>query len=348
MTIIAGAGRRAKSSSGFTLVELLVVIAIIGVLVALLLPAVQAAREAARRSQCSNHLRQLGIAIHNFESAHGRLPSGSPQEFGPTSGYLSPQAQLLSEMEEQAVANLIDINVGPFDSPNVRAAMTQPTVFLCPTDFLPKGRHDDHPMGWTNYHANSGTWAYLTGWDGAFGPNYEVNTTTNWAKPALKPLKLASLTDGTSKTAAFAEVVNGHGPDRTAAKSQLGDCFETGMPGGVTELDRTGIPAARASFLALNWEARPIPWSGEWRWRGYPWTEGTLWRSWYNHLLPPNSSCWQPGDWWLLVTPATSYHPGIVNVVMADGSLRSVADGVDPDIWTAAGSREGEEARELP
>ena len=73
---------------------------LIGVLVAILLPAVQAAREAARRSECSNNLKQLGIALHNYESSYGTFPSGSPQTFGSNSGYLSPQAQILSQIEQ--------------------------------------------------------------------------------------------------------------------------------------------------------------------------------------------------------------------------------------------------------
>ena len=104
--------------SGFTLVELLVVIAIIAMLIVLLLPAVQSAREAARRTQCTNHLKQLGIALFSYESAFGTFPSGSPQTFAGASGYLSPQAQILPQIEESAVGQMIDPNMGPFDEPN--------------------------------------------------------------------------------------------------------------------------------------------------------------------------------------------------------------------------------------
>ena len=316
---------------GFTLVELLVVIAIIAMLVVLLLPAVQSAREAARRTQCVNNLRQLGIALHSYESAFSLLPSGSPQQ----AGYLSPQAQILPQIEESAVGRLLDVNRGPFEEPNYTAAAAQPAIFLCPSDNQPiEGQTD---MGWTNYHANCGTWVHVRGWDGVFGPNYETGG------DSMKPLKIGQIADGTSKTAAFAEVVNGFGPNTGAPKRPLVDCMEAGSAGS---RDVT-LAEARAKFQSMNWEDAAIPWSGDWRWRGYPWSEGTIWRGWYNHLLPPNQTCWRPGDWWLLVTPATSYHPGVVNTTMCDGSVRGVAVEVDPFVWEAAGTRAGEEALSL-
>lgn len=310
----------------FTLVELLVVIAIIALLVLLLLPAVQAAREAARRTTCINHIRQMGIALHTYASAHRRLPSGSPQLFAGNSGYLSPQAQILPYIEEEAVGRLMDINQGPFDQPNYNAARNQPEVFLCPSDSQ-RGQRTD--MGWNNYHANCGSWVRAAGWDGVFGPNYEA------AGHSLKPLTWAKIVDGTSKTVAFAEVINGFGPDVTVPPHRLADCFEFGSaPGG-------GLYAARDAFLARDWRGAQIPWNGEWRWRGYPWSEGTVWRGWYNHILPPNSVCWRPGSWWELVTPATSYHRGIVNIAMCDSSVQSINSDIDRDVWLEMGTRNG-------
>ena len=84
--------------------------------------------------------------------------------------------------------------------------------------------------------------------------------------------------------------------------------------------------------------------SSVWRYRGYPWNEGNIWRNWYNHLLPPNSPCWRPNsDWWQLVSPASSFHPGGVNILMCDGSLRFTMETVDPDVWLATGTRMGNE-----
>jgi prepilin-type processing-associated H-X9-DG protein len=90
----------------------------------------------------------------------------------------------------------------------------------------------------------------------------------------------------------------------------------------------------------MDWQAANIPWSGAWRWRGYPFTEGTIWRTWYNHLLTPNSKCWRPGEWWDLVSPPSSYHTGTVNVVMCDGSVQGITEGIDPDVWLAMGTRD--------
>ena len=103
-------GFEKSSQSGFTLVELLVVIAIIGVLVSLLLPAIQAAREAARRSSCTNNLRQLGIAMQNCHDTQGRLPPGRG---GPPPQIFSPQAYLLPYVEEGSLDGMIDFNQAP-------------------------------------------------------------------------------------------------------------------------------------------------------------------------------------------------------------------------------------------
>jgi len=321
--------------SAFTLIELLVVVAIIAVLIGLLLPAVQKVREAANRMSCANNLKQLGVALHNFEGTHGRLPSGSPQVFNTNSGYLSPQVQLLPYIEQDNTYRLFNLNVGPFHPDNLPAARQRPKIFLCPTEVQ---RGETTAMGWTNYHANCGTWVYARGWDGVFGPDYVPPGTS---LPALKDVRLAEIKDGTSHTAAVAEVC--HGPGTTGMpRGERIDCFEFGAP------PARDPAAARAAFLARDWRTPPIPWNGEWRWRGYPWSEGTVWRGWYNHLLPPNRACWRPNDWWLLVTPPSSYHAGGVNVLWCDGAVRFISETVDPDVWLAAGSRDGGEALPAP
>ena len=323
---------RVAKRPAFTLVELLVVIAIIGILVALLLPAIQAAREAARRTQCMNNLKQLGLALQNYESAHGEIPGGSSGTIGTTPSYTSVHTLLLPYVEQTQVLNLFDMDAGPFDPKNFEAGRNQPEMLLCPSDGNNRNTLGTD-LGWTNYHANSGSWVRLGRvWDGVFGPDNRVES-----YPALGPLKFKQITDGLSNTVAFAEVVNGYGPDTQAAKSPITDCMES----RARISSRATAAQAREAFLSQNWQTALIPWDGTWRWRGYPWSEGTIWRTWYNHLLPPNSVCWRPGKWWDLVSPATSYHPGIVNVVMCDGSVQVISDSVDPDLWMNMGTRAG-------
>ena len=336
------------ASRGFTLVELLVVIAIIGVLVALLLPAVQAAREASRRSSCANNLKQMSLSMLNFESAKRTLPGGSLEPFG--KGYFSPQAQLLPYAEGSGLQNILDFSVGPLEprnrdvTKNVRISM-----YLCPSD--PQqgdsilGTGPNNYPGFTSYRGNAGSWVKLAGWDGVYGP-----PDTRVGKDPLPPLKLAQIIDGTSNTTAFAEGANGllgeTISNAAGSGNPLADCFEFGASPSPTD-----VVVARDLFLNKSWSTASVPQDttstqsisqGVWRLRGAPWSEGTMWRTWYNHLVPPNSVCWKPGgDWWELVAPASSYHSGTVNVSMCDGSVQSVSPDVDPDVWVNMGTRDG-------
>jgi len=336
------------SARGFTLVELLVVIAIIGVLVALLLPAVQAAREAARRSQCQNNLKQFGLALLNYEAARKKFPAGSLGILGvPTKDdevpYWSPHAQMLAYFEQGTIAQRFDFKVTPWakDPPNYDVSRLQPALFLCPSDPVNNqpGRAD---MGWSNYHANAGSWVKVVKqWDGVFGPYAPHSPTTKgkWYEQ-LPPVTIRQILDGTSNTAAFAEMANGYGDDTSSPKDQKADCFERSVPS-------TSIDAARAAIEKLDWSNSNMPTLGgvSWRWRGNPWSEGTMWRLWYNHLTPPNTTCWKAGDWWDLISPPNSYHSGVTNVVMCDGSVQPMADGMDPDVWTYMGTRDGDVIR---
>jgi prepilin-type N-terminal cleavage/methylation domain-containing protein/prepilin-type processing-associated H-X9-DG protein len=320
--------------SGFTLIELLVVVAIIGVLIALLLPAVQKVREAAQRTQCINNLKELGLALHNYENTNGFFPAGCTLRWD--SWGWSPHAQMLPYIEQDNLAKLIHYDKGPYDPENAAVLTQRIKIFLCPSD--PEQGLSD-PYGYTNYHPNAGSWEYARAWDGVFG------TDLAWeGVPALPPVRMAEITDGTSNTAAFAEVCNG--PNVNAnPPGKITDCFEFGAQ---TSKD---LAVARAAFLAKDWHTAAYAggWDPPWRYRGYPWHEGNIWRNWYNHLLPPNSPCWRPnGDWWQLVSPASSWHPGGVNVLLCDGSARFVSESVDPDAWLAAGTRNGGEALSLP
>jgi prepilin-type N-terminal cleavage/methylation domain-containing protein/prepilin-type processing-associated H-X9-DG protein len=328
---------RMKPSSfhgGFTLIELLVVIAIIGILIALLLPAIQAAREAARRSSCQNNLKQMGVALQNYESAVKRLPGGQSAphltDNPDDPGYFSPHAQMLPYFEEESLRNLMDIKKNTYADVNWKALYgAKPTTFRCPSD---EQQGQSSELGWTNYHANAGSWVRIAGWDGVFGP-----ASNRAGKMALPWLKLGQIVDGTSKTTAFAEVLNGLYPERAPATGgdPRRDCFDFGGP------PSGNYAAARNAFLQRAWTTASVPWSGEWRFRGYPWYEGSMWRTWYNHLLPPNSVCWVPNSFDEIVSPAGSAHPGVVNCVMVDGSVQAIAEDVDPDVWLEMGTRGG-------
>ncbi|MFH1921619.1 MAG: DUF1559 domain-containing protein [Planctomycetota bacterium] len=143
-----------RNQRGFTLVELLVVIAIIGILIALLLPAVQAAREAARRSQCTNNLAQFGLALQNYDSAHEMLPPGVVNSEGPIrsepQGYhMNWLVQLLPYVEEQVTFQHIDFSVGAYDEKNGPVSKTEISLFQCPSD--PGGRYSGETPSVSNY-----------------------------------------------------------------------------------------------------------------------------------------------------------------------------------------------------
>jgi prepilin-type N-terminal cleavage/methylation domain-containing protein len=217
--------RRRGSLQGFTLVELLVVIAIIGVLVALLLPAIQAAREAARRSQCSNNLKQIGLAVLNYEAAIGRLPAGSTtnvaDRFGPY--YSTWTVDILPHLELSTVYDLWDKTVDFSALANRTLRETFLASYLCPSDqdlaelVVPEsGPGETVPWAPGSYRAMSG---YSIGqgedhyWDNPLylnhpnempewrrGPMYTVALNPTGGLRRLKPVRLKEIVDGTSQT----------------------------------------------------------------------------------------------------------------------------------------------------
>jgi prepilin-type N-terminal cleavage/methylation domain-containing protein/prepilin-type processing-associated H-X9-DG protein len=329
--------RDSRPQRGFTLVELLVVIAIIGVLVALLLPSVQAAREAARRSQCSNNLRQFGVATLNYETAKRKLPAARmlPKGWG-------VHVKILPYMEQMSLFNIVDFGKAIAEND---ARLQSVGLFLCPSDLedrLEGSPTADDQEGWgrNTYRANSGSdTGQMTG-SGAPAEQVERN---NGPFVTNREIKLAEITDGTSNTALFSEKVRGDG-DNTLVEV-ASDWFR------VAENRITNDQVADAC-RALDLSTMNKP-KFQFSRGGRNWPRGNYVPSRYNHVLPPNDrSCTRGdggGNLGAVVndkggaTTASSNHGGGVNVVRVDGSVTYVLSEVDLLAWRALGSRDGEE-----
>ena len=204
---------------GFTLIELLVVIAIIGVLIALLLPAVQSARDAARRMQCINNLKQIALAAHNYLDALGALPQGMPFQVDanapgqPCPGVCSTShsifVALLPFLEQQPMFNAVNFNVNIFNAQNFTISATGIAGLCCPSDYktfeavtLPDGWQIDPgqtTMRYTSYAGNAGTWMLWFQQD--FPPQKKMNGLFH----IRSAVALAEIIDGTSNTIGFGE-----------------------------------------------------------------------------------------------------------------------------------------------
>lgn len=326
--------------AGVTLVELLVVVAIIGVLVGLLLPAVQTARESGRRTACVNNLRQLGLGLANHESAKGRYPVGSESRSFPAYPRVTPQhcrwstlAHLAPYYEEQALLDGLDRSVPLYIDlrPDAIAPQNKPIVkivvplFLCPSD---RGIAVSPIFGPTNYAVCAGS--------GGAGSPYDtdglffINSQT----------RAKDVTDGLSKTVAFSESLLGDSASTNRAVVTPANAYRFIMSAPLTEQSCAGTAVWNFSDP-----------------RGFSWANGEYRTTLFNHALRPNDPTMDcmgvlmnPGDkrdrlyaafgW----RAARSRHPGGVNVLMADGSADFVADEVNPAVWRARSTRAGGEA----
>ena len=311
--------------SAFTLIELLVVIAIIAVLIALLLPGVQAAREAARRMQCVNNLKQVGLALHNYHDVVGCLPLGRtvPYNFS-----FSPLARFLPFIEQANLGNALNYNLAYNDPTNSTVMNTSLNMFLCPSDAspaIPAGTG-----GGTNYRNNEGTSVVM--WYGASDA-----TNVNGGMPAPNGLffanlqcRIADVTDGLSNTAAYSEHVIGDFNQSTSTDKS--DTYAPGTHPTTSDEAWAQCKATDTTNLSLQGYSNV----------GAPWVYGYHSTSSYWHSAPPNArSCMFPPS--RISTTANSRHPGGVNVLMADGSARFIKDTVNISAWRAVGTRNGGE-----
>ena len=351
----------------FTLIELLVVIAIIAVLIALLLPAVQSAREAARRVQCVNNMKQIGLALHNYQSATGGFPLGGTKvQVYSGNDYTtwvawSAQAQMLPYLEQGAIynsCNFVHTGFGftftPGDPINSTAAYTRINAFLCPSNPVSNGSSTifyttNVPVTPTDYAGSMGTTSHdMT--------QAAKPTATNGIFAMWISYDLRDITDGTSNTIAFGEWCSQNYQVPTGRARGVGvENVPDSNPSG--RQDSAGANQA-ATLAGLNsctaaWNSPTAVLDNE---LGAMWAMGEQGYSMMNFTQVPNDTQYPFGFCTLNSEGADggaddaaycgpgSYHPGGANILFCDGSVRFVKSSINRQgvMWALASRNGGE------
>jgi prepilin-type N-terminal cleavage/methylation domain-containing protein/prepilin-type processing-associated H-X9-DG protein len=346
---------------GFTLIELLVVIAIIAVLIALLLPAVQAAREAARRAQCVNNLKQIGLALMNYESAVGAFPWGEAPHNNGSNNVPSCLLLMLPYLEQPALYAAANFShQGPnfwnnIDASNSTVQVTKLNAFLCPSDsdritLSSRLAFGVNPGG-TNYQSNAGAdaYAFLTGTTGLGGPG--STNVFSGPFPSYCPLiRIANVLDGTSNTVGFSELVRGQGayaggfdglkPSSSFVNTSAAASGASGTANPQTDYNNCQATGGVTPSNVIAATAGDFPIGASWWW-------GRSGQTRYNHVMPPNTyNCSFGGnssDSDDDCITASSRHAGGINVGMLDGSVRFVKSTINTTTWWALSTMGGGE-----
>ncbi|MCR4411933.1 MAG: DUF1559 domain-containing protein [Thermoguttaceae bacterium] len=322
---------RGPRRRGFTLVELLVVIAIIGILIALLLPAVQAAREAARRSQCVNNMKQIGLALHNYHDKQLMFPPniilGAPNKEQSQNGGVLPRAHhhtwlalILPELEQKPLYDQINFRLRAWGQPHVAVSIP---VLRCPSDSGFSDPSECHNIAWTAYAGSEGYhwWPTAVIQNSAWGINQAGDFSGLFTHGRF--FKMSSITDGTSNTVVVAE---------TNSYAYYGGPFNT-TGTGKPRISR-GDAVFRPAFLGCSHGGYPTDEGGTPRFSDVDDSGPKRAWTWFRaapHTFSPSYICaWGINTEW---PGASGLHPGGINALLGDGSVRFINQTLQYGAW---------------